>query len=167
MPLTELSKTVRLKIGKWYAKNLLTLDAGYNAEFSHWNAEDNECTVAFTCFDDYPDPRFRHNKDDLETWIIRRFGAMILEDKRKPRNIDLSAASRGMPLRHPLIKKDKRDNPSMADSFKEEYTLSLTKDQLREANSTLVKNNRLRADKVKQSSGYASDIYQLRIGVWS
>lgn len=164
--MTEYSKTVRLRIGKWYAKNLLALDAGYNAEFSHWNAEQNECTVTFTCFDDYPDPRFRHNKDDLLEWVIKRFGSMILEDQRKPRQMDLSAASRGMPLSHPLIKNDKRSNPSMADSFKEEYTLSLTKDQLQEANSTLVKNNRLRADRVKPTSSYTSDIYQLRMGVW-
>ena len=54
----------------------------------------------------------------------------------------------------------------MADSFKEEYTLDLTKAQLQEANSTLVNNNRLRADKVKQTSSYASDIYQLRMGIW-
>jgi hypothetical protein len=145
---------------------LLTLDAGYNAEFSNWNPDGNECTCTFTCFDDYPDPRFRHNKDELFEWVIKRFGAMILEDKRKPRHMDLSAAARGMPLRHPLIKKDKRDNPSMADSFREEYILEMTKKQLEEANSTLVHSTRLIADKVKPTSSYASDIYQLRMGIW-
>lgn len=165
--MTEQSKTVRLRIGKWYAKNLLALDAGYNAEFSHWNEENNECTVTFTCFDEYPDPRFRHTKDELEEWIVRRFGAMILEDRRKPTKLDLSAASKGIPLAHPIIKHDKKDYPSLADSFKEEYIISLTKAQLQEANSTLLpKSNRLRADKVKPTDSYASDIYQLRVGIW-
>ncbi len=164
--MTEQSKTVRLRIAKWYCKNLLTLDAGYNAEFTNWNDEGNEVTATFTCFDDYPDPRFRHNKDELQQWVIKRFGSMIIEDRRKARHLNLSAASRGIPLNHPFIKKDKRSNPSMADSFRDEYILSLTKPQLQEANSTLPKDNRLRADKVKQTSGYESDLYQLRVGIW-
>lgn len=167
--MTEQSKTVRLRIGMWYAKNLLKLDAGYNAEFAHWNADKNECTVTFTCFDDYPDPRFRRNKEELEEWVIRRFGSMIIEDKRRPRNLDLSAASKGIPLGHPMIKEDKKDFPSFADNYKEDYILELTKKQLEEANSTLmnrVHSSRLKYEKVKPTSSYKSDIYQLRMGTW-
>lgn len=122
--------------------------------------------MTLTCFDDYPDSRYRHNKDDLFEYLIKKFGNMIIDDLRKPRNLELSQAARGMPLRHPLIKKDKRDNPSLVDSFKEEYILSLTKNQLQEANSTLDKDNRLRADKVKPTSSYLSDLYELRVGIW-
>lgn len=166
--MTEQSKTVRLRIGKWYAKNLLHIDAGFNAEFSKWNVEGNECTVTFTCFDDYPDSRFRRTKEDLEEWVIKRFGSMILEDKRKPRSLDLSAAAKGLPLTHPIVKKDRKDFPSLQTNFDEEYYLPLTKEQLIEANSTLAASTgtRIKPDNVKKTYGYESDVYNLRMGTW-
>ena len=162
----SISKTVRLRIAQWYAKNLLVIEPGYNVHLEKWNKEKNECTATFTCFSDYPIAKFRKTKEDLEEYIVRRFGSMILEDKRKPSNLDPSAAIKGVPLTHPLLKQDKKDYPSFADNFKEEYYLPLTKSQMLEANSTLLGSKRLRADHIKKSSGYESDIYNLRIGKW-
>ena len=165
--MTELSKTVRLRIGMWYAKNMLQLEQGYNAEFSHWDKQNNECTMTITCFDDYPDPRFRKNKDDLQSYLVRKFGSMIIKDARKPSALQLTMAAKGLPLTHPLLKQDKKDYPSFQDNFKEEYILDLTKAQMREANSTLNNNEgRLKPEKIKQTSDYVSDIYQLRMGIW-
>lgn len=164
--LTEITKTVRLKIAQWYAKNLLVIEPGYNVHLEKWNKEKNECTATFTCFTDYPMPQFRKTKEDLEEYIVRRFGAMILEDKRKPFNLDPSAASKGIPLTHPILKQDKKDYPSYADNFGEEYMLPLTRKQLIEANSTLTNDMRIKPDKIKKTSGYESDIYQLRMGKW-
>jgi hypothetical protein len=166
--MAEHSKTVRLKVAKWYVKNLLKIEQGFNVHFE-WpkGFPDNECLMTMTCFSDYPMPQFRKTKDDLESYLVRKFGNMIIEDGRKPRNMDLSAASKGIPLKHPLLKQDKKDYPSYSDSFKEEYELELTKQELLEANSTFkTQDMRLRADKVKQIAGYESDIYRLRIGKW-
>lgn len=164
--MTEISKTVRLKIAQWYAKNLLVIEPGYNVHLEKWNKEKNECTATFTCFIDYPMPQFRKTKEDLEEYIVRRFGSMIIEDKRKPMQIDLSAASKGIPLTHPILKEDKKDYPSYADNFKEEYCLPLTKAQLLEANSMLETGSRIKSDNIKKRSGYESDIYNLRMGKW-
>jgi hypothetical protein len=164
--MTEHSKTVRLRIAQWYAKNLLVIEPGYNVHLEKWNKEKNECTMTVTCFDDYPMPQFRRTKEDLEEYIVKKFGAMILKDLRRPNNFHLDSASKGIPLKHPLIKQDKKDYPSFQDNFKEEYMLELTKNQLQEANGTLGSTNRLTADKIKQTSGYESDIYRLRMGTW-
>jgi hypothetical protein len=164
--LTEYSKTVRVRIGKWYAKNLLTIDPGFNVHLEKWNKEQNECTLTMTCFDDYPFPKYRKNKDDLELYLVKKFGSMIVEDKRKPVQLDLSAASKGIPLKHPLVLVDKKDYPSLQDNFSEEYFLPLTKKQLREANGTLPRSMRIKPDNVKKTSGYESDVYNVRIGTW-
>lgn len=164
--MTEISKTVRLRIAQWYAKNLLIIEPGYNVHLEKWNKERNECTATFTCFSDYPIAKFRKTKEDLEEYIVRRFGSMILEDKRKPSNLDPSVASKGIPLTHPLLKQDKKDYPSFADNFSEEYTLPLTRIQLIEANSLLSKGMGIKADNIKKTSGYESDVYNLRMGVW-
>ena len=169
--MTEHSITVRLRIAKWYAKNLLVIEPGFNAHLGGWNREDNECTATFTCFDNYPYPPYRRTKEDLEEYVVRRFGSMIIESKRRGRNLDLSSASKGVPLKHPLVLMDKKDYPSMQDNFSEEYLLPLTKEQLIEANSVLVDDNniygrRIKADKIKKTSGYESDIHMVRIGKW-
>lgn len=166
--MTEHSKTVRIKIGKWYAKNMLQIEPGFNAHlvFDKKCPEGNEATLTITCFDDYPFPPYRRTKEDLESYLIRKFGSMILQDRRKPSNLDLSTACKGIPLRHPIMKQDKKDYPSLQDSFEEEYYLPLTKTQLNEANSTLVTNQRILPDHVKKTSGYESDVYMLRMGKW-
>lgn len=164
--MTEYSKTVRIKIAKWYAKNLLTIEPGFNVHLEKWNKANNECTMTVTCFDDYPFPKYRKTKEDLESYLIRKFGSMIIEDRRRGRNLDPSAASKGIPLKHPSVIKDKKDYPSLQDNFKEEYYLPLTKIQMLEANGTLDEINRLKADHIKKTSGYESDIYNLRMGIW-
>jgi hypothetical protein len=164
--LTEHSISVRLKIAKWYAKNLLVIEPGFNAHLEKWNKEDNECTATFTCFDDYPYPLYRRTKEQLEEYVIRRFGSMIIESRRKPSKLVLSSASKGIPLKHPLVLKDKKDYPSMQDNFSEEYILPLTRLQLTEANSLLGSGYRIKPDNIKKTSGYESDVYNLRMGKW-
>jgi hypothetical protein len=164
--MAEHSITVRLKIAKWYAKNLLVIEPGFNAHLEKWNKEDNECTATFTCFDDYPYPLYRRTKEQLEEYVIRRFGSMIIEDRRKPSKLVLSSASKGIPLKHPLVLIDKNDYPSYQDNFSEEYILPLTKIQLREANSLLKKGRRITPEEIKKTSGYESDIYRVRMGKW-
>jgi hypothetical protein len=166
LDMTEITKTVRLRIAQWYAKNLLVIEPGYNVHLEKWNKEKNECTATFTCFSDYPIANFRKTKEDLEEYIVRRFGSMILEDKRKPSNLDPSVASKGVPLNHPLLKQDKKDYPSFSDNYSEEYILPLTKPQLDEANSCMLNGMRIKPDNIKKTSGYESDIYNLRIGKW-
>jgi len=165
--MTEHSITVRLKIAKWYAKNLLVIEPGFNAHLEKWNAENNECTATFTCFDDYPYPLYRRTKEQLEEYVVRRFGSMIIESRRKPVKLDLQSASKGIPLKHPLVLIDKKDYPSLQDNFKEEYYLPLSKAQLTEANSMLgEKSNRIIPDHIKKRSGYESDTRMVRIGKW-
>lgn len=164
--MTEHSITVRLKIAKWYAKNLLVIEPGFNAHLELWNREDNECTATFTCFDDYPYPLYRRTKEQLEEYVVRRFGSMIIEGKRKSRQLALSSASKGVPLKHPIVLMDKKDYPSLQDNFREEYLLPLSKMQLSEANSLLKSGRRIRPDSVKKTSGYESDVYNVRIGKW-
>ena len=166
--MTEHSITVRLRIAKWYAKNLLVIEPGFNAHLEKWNKEDNECTATFTCFDDYPYPLYRRTKEELEEYVVRRFGSMIIEGKRRSRQLALTAASKGVPLKHPIVLMDKKDYPSLQDNFREEYLLPLSKMQLIEANGTLVqtKGMRIKPDNIKKTSGYESDVYNVRIGKW-
>jgi len=90
---------------------------------------------------------------------------MIIEDKRKPRQIDLSASSKELPLTHPHVRADKKDYPSLQDSFDEEYMLDMTKEQLLEANSTLGR-GRLKPDTYIATSSYTADGCRLRMGKW-
>lgn len=151
---------------------MLQIEQGYNAHFDWKNKDEpNECTMTLTCFDDYPYPPYRRTKDDLESYLVRKFGAMIIEDKRKSPWLDLSSASKGLPLTHPIVLKDKKDYPSLNSSFKEEYYLPLTKSQLLEANSTFISfpdqgSERIKPDHIKKRSSYESDIYRLRMGIW-
>lgn len=149
---------------------MLQIEAGYNAHFD-WKEKDepNTCTMTLTCFDDYPYPPYRRTREDLESYLIRKFGSMIIEDKRKPGCLDLRTASKGLPLSHPIVLKDKKDYPSLNSNYEEEYYLPLTRDQLLEANSTLnmlTNGKRLKAEFVKKRSGYESDMYNLRMGTW-
>jgi hypothetical protein len=168
--LTEHSLTVRLRIGKWYAKNLLVIEPGFNAHLERWNSEDNECTATFTCFDDYPYPPYRRNKEQLEEYVVRRFGSMIIEGKRRSRQLALSSASKGIPLTHPIVKKDKKDYPSLSDSYKDSYLLHLSKQDLQNANANLIflrdSSARIRPEKIKPTSSYTSDDFQIRVGKW-
>ena len=170
--MTEHSKTVRIKIGKWYAKNMLQIEPGFNVHiaFDKKCPQQNEANMTITCFDDYPYPPYRRTKEDLESYLVRKFGSMILEDRRRARSLELSSASKGIPLTHPIVKQDKKDYPSMAENFKEEYYLPLSRVQLQEANSTLWLNryepNRIKADHIKKTSGYESDVYKVRMGKW-
>lgn len=148
---------------------MLQVESGFNAHFE-WpeNFPDNECLMTLTCFDDYPYAPLRKDRDDLESYIVRKFGSMIVEGRRKPSKLELSSASKGIPLSHPILKQDKKDYPSFQDNFREEYLLPLTKEQLLEANSTLNEKSatKIKVDNIKKRSGYESDIYNLRVGVW-
>lgn len=147
---------------------MLQIEPGFNVHlaFDKKCQEGNEAILTITCFDDYPFPQYRKTKDDLESYVVRKFGSMILQDRRKPSNLDLSSSCKGIPLKHPMARKDRKEFPSYQDNFNEEYYLPLTKEQLREANSTLVTNQRILPDHIKKISGYESDMYVLRMGKW-
>jgi hypothetical protein len=151
----------------WYAENMLEIEPGFNAHLEKWNEEKNECTMTLTCFDDYPFPEYRRTKDDLQSYLVRKFGSMIIDSRHKSSKLRLEDSAQGIPLKHPSLLRDKKDYPSYSDNFKEEYDLELTKDELLEANGSFrTQYQRLKADKIKQIAGYESDKYHLRMGVW-
>ena len=136
-----------------HLRNYIGQEIGYNAEFQFdYNADIVRAT--FICSDDYAKPEYRHNLDDLKTYIIQRYGAFIIDDNfATPKNYSIDMKKIGEAVTNPLLKQ--RDN------YQDEYTKIVAHDEWQQ-----LKALGFRHEKELQTSSYTKNAYEYRIGLY-
>jgi hypothetical protein len=128
---------------------------GYNVDFT-FDYDKDEVRATFTCSDDFADPTLRHNNEDLEEYIIKRYGAFLIkENQPRPKNFSMDMKKVCEVLTNPQL--NKRDN------YQEEYPKILSNEewtQLKVDCPDIDFENRI------QNASYKKDEYQIRLGLW-
>lgn len=157
----------RLRINKWYAKNLLKIRVGFNAHLTNWNKEGTECDAIFYCFDEFDRKQWNRTKEDLEEYVISHFGANIISDNIQTK-LDFS---QGKPFNtpvetNPFLKAFME--PSARDNYKSSYDIEITKQQLEGINADVRQfyPAEYKDKKVTPIRELANGNYKLRIGQW-
>jgi hypothetical protein len=116
----------------------------------------DEVRATFSCSDDYADIRLCHNADDLEEYIIRRYGAFLVKEGiPNPKNYAMDMKKIAEVLTNPKL--NKRDN------YQDEYPKILTSEEwtkLKQDCPEMEFENRI------QNASYKKDEYQIRLGIW-
>lgn len=134
-------------------------EIGYNVDFQ-FDYNKDEVRATFSCSDDYADITLCHNGDDLEEYIIRRYGAFIIkEDIPNPKNFNISMKKVAEILTNPIL----RQSGSHRDSYKEEYDKLLSKQQWLQLKADCLG---IDYDVSISPTGYESDLYKIRLGLW-
>ena len=140
-----------------HLRNYIKQDIGYDAEFQ-FDYDKDEVRATFTCSDDYADPNYRHTDEELETYIIKKYGAFLVkENLPKPLNFMMDMKKIGEILTNPDLQ------GSHKTSYQDEYEQIIDKPEWIQ----------LRMDKVGISPedtvtrpGYKPDAVRIRFGVW-
>src|SRR5215831_3542227 len=88
-----------------HLRNYIKQEIGYNAEFQ-FNYDNDTVRATFTCSDDYADTNITHNDDDLEAYIIRKYGAFIVKENQAiPLNFAMDMKKIAEVLTNPKLKR--------------------------------------------------------------
>jgi len=138
-----------------HLRNYISQEIGYNVDFQ-FDYDKDEVRATFSCSDDYADIRICHNADDLEAYIIRRYGAFLIKEGiPNPKNFSMDMKKIGEVLTNPQL--NKRDN------YQDEYPKILSNEEwmrLKADCPNIEFENRI------QNASYKKDEYQIRFGVW-
>jgi hypothetical protein len=138
-----------------HIRNYIAQQIGYNVDFQ-FDYEKDEVRATFSCSDDYADPNLCHNADDLEEYIIRRYGAFLIKEGiPNPKNYAMDMKKIAEVLTNPKL--NKRDN------YQDEYPKILTSEEwtkLKQDCPEMEFENRI------QNASYKKDEYQIRLGIW-
>ena len=146
------TKTVTLCRAR-HIRKYIAQEIGYNVEFQ-FDYNTDEVRAVFSCSDDFAQPELRHNADDLEEYIIRRYGAFLVkENLSTPKNFMLDMKKIGEATTNPLL--NKRDN------YQDDYTKIVASQEWE-----LLKALGYRYEKRLTTSSYTKDAYEYRIGIW-
>ena len=146
------SRTVTLCKAK-HLRKYISQEIGYNVDFQ-FDYDADEVRATFSCSDDYADPRLSHNGDDLEEYIIRRYGAFIIKEGiPNPINFAMDMKKIGEVLTNPQL--NKRDN------YQDEYTKVVASEEWER-----LKALGFRYEKRLTTSAYTKDAYEYRMGIW-
>ena len=138
-----------------HIRKYITQEIGYNVEFQ-FDYNVDEVRATFSCSDDYADIKLCHNADDLEEYIVRRYGAFIIkENLSAPKNFDMSMKKIAEVLTNPQLKH--RDN------YQDEYTKILTRPEYFQLKADC---KDIGYDKIVSTSSYSPDTVQIRLGIW-
>jgi hypothetical protein len=138
-----------------HLRNYISQEIGYNVDFQ-FDYDKDEVRATFSCSDDYADIRICHNADDLEAYIIRRYGAFLIKEGiPNPKNFSMDMKKICEVLTNPQL--NNRDN------YQEEYPKILSSEewtQLKADCPNIDFENRI------QNASYKKDEYQIRLGLW-
>jgi hypothetical protein len=138
-----------------HLRGYIAQEIGYNVDFQ-FDYDKDEVRATFSCSDDYADIRLCHNADDLEEYIIRRYGAFLVKEGiPNPKNYAMDMKKIAEVLTNPKL--NKRDN------YQDEYPKILTSDEwakLKQDCPEMEFENRI------QNASYKKDEYQIRLGIW-
>lgn len=138
-----------------HLRNYIAQEIGYNVDFQFDYGKD-EVRATFSCSDDYADPRICHNADDLETYIIRRYGAFLIKDNiPKPKNFAMDMKKICEVTTNPMLQR--RDN------YQDEYEKVLTKPEWEQLKKNIPD---VQYSNKEISYGYYPDNFRIRLGLW-
>jgi hypothetical protein len=138
-----------------HLRNYISQEIGYNVDFQFdYNAD--EVRATFSCSDDYADPRICHNADDLEEYIIRRYGAFLVkENLPTPKNYAMD------------MKKivEVTTNPKLAkrDNYQDFYYKELDKPAWEQLKADIPE---VRFEDRVLNSSWQPEKYRIRLGLW-
>lgn len=136
-----------------HLRSYIAQEIGYNVDFT-FDYDKDEVTATFTCSDDFADPNLRHNSEDLETYIIRRYGAFLLrENLSTPKNFAMDMKKIGEATTNPLLNK--------RDDYQDEYTKVVANEEWQQLRELGFKH-----EKELKTSSYTKPAYEYRIGIW-
>lgn len=148
------SRTVTMCKAK-HLRNYISQEVGYNVDFT-FDYNKDEVHATFTCSDDFADPRLRHNNEDLEEYIIKRYGAFLIrEDQPKPNNFAMDMKKIVEVLTNPKLEH--------RDDYQEERIDILSKPKWLQLKQDC---KGVKFDKRIHTKGYKPDSYQIRMGLW-
>jgi len=138
-----------------HLRNYIAQEIGYNVDFC-FDYDSDEVTATFSCSDDYANPTLCHNADDLEEYIIRRYGAFLIkENQPRPKNYAMDMKKIGEVLTNPQL--NKRDN------YQDYYFKQLEKPDWQQLKMQIP--DIAYEDRILNSS-WEPEKYRIRFGVW-
>lgn len=137
----------------------------------NWNRSGTECDCMFYCSDDFNDPRERKTLEDLDYFIVTKFGASIVHE-----NIPLQKDAKNIRFDEDYkINSIVDGNPIMdlmegtaKTSYKTEYPLIVSKPQLDDINKNLRElfPKQAKDKMIKPVRNIRDNLFELRIGQW-
>lgn len=138
-----------------HLRNYIAQEIGYNVDFC-FDYDKDEVRATFSCSDDYADIRLCHNADDLEEYIVKRYGAFIIkEDIPNPKNYSMDMKKIGEVLTNPKL--NHRDN------YQEEYEKIIDKPDWTNLKQDIPG---IKAEETVIRPEWKPDGYRVRFGVW-
>jgi len=143
-----------------HLRNYIAQEVGYNVDFT-FDYDKDEVKATFTCSDDFADPHIRHNREDLETYIIKRYGAFLVkEDQPKPNNFAMDMKKICEILTNPNLQ------ASQKDSYQVEYEKILDKSDYLQLKKDIPNLPPLHAEDVIIRPDWQPNAYRIRLGLW-
>lgn len=140
-----------------HIRKYITQEIGYNVEFQ-FDYNVDEVRATFSCSDDYADIKLCHNADDLEEYIVRRYGAFIIkENLSAPKNFAMDMKKIGEILTNPNLTGSKKD------SYQDEYEILLTRPEYMQLKADC---NGAVYDSFTSSGSYNGDKFHIKLGLW-
>ena len=152
-----------------HLRKYVNQEPGYNVDFT-FDYTNDVVKATFLCCDDFADPRINHTAEDLEIYIIKKYGAFIISDElHRPTNYDYTQKKVGELAGNPLL----RQSGSKQDSYNEIYSKILLKNEFQQlqrdwinfATPFKMQDTRIKPT-IKPTSTYLSDLYKIDIGLW-
>lgn len=139
----------------------------------NWNKKGTECDCMFYCSDDFMDPAERKTLEDMDYFIVTKFGQYIIRE-----NITPQKAAKNMRFYddyqiHSIVE----GNPAMNElmpgsaktSYKNSYDLTVNRQQLNNINQSLREQFRkiMNDDKkIAPVKKLGNGKYEIKIGQW-
>lgn len=140
-----------------HLRNYIAQEIGYNVEFQ-FDYNIDEVRATFSCSDDYADPMLCHNADDLEEYIIRRYGAFLINDNlTKPKNFAMDMKKIGEVLTNPNLQ------GSHKTSYQDEYEKVIDKPDWLQLKQDIPN---VTAEETIIRPEWRPDGYRIRLGIW-
>lgn len=138
-----------------HLRNYIAQEIGYNVDFQ-FDYNIDEVRATFSCSDDYAEPTLCHNAEDLEEYIIRRYGAFLIKEGiPNPKNFSMDMKKIGEILTNPKL--NKRDN------YQDEYEKVIDKPDWLQIKQDIPD---IKPEKTVTRPEWKPDGYKVRFGVW-
>jgi len=139
-----------------HLRNYIAQEVGYNVDFT-FDYDKDEVRATFTCSDDFADPNLRHTSEDLEEYIIKRYGAFLIkENQPTPKNFPMDMKKIGEILTNPNLK------GSHKDSYQDEYKLVISRPEWMQLKSDI---KDITYERMFPNHDF-HERYILRLGLW-
>jgi len=140
-----------------HLRNYIAQEIGYNVDFQ-FDYDTDEVRATFSCSDDYAEPTLCHNGDDLEEYIIRRYGAFLIKEGiPNPENFAMNMKKIGEILTNPKLTGNHKT------SYQDEYEKVIDKPEWTQIKKDIPN---IKAEDTIIRPEWRPDGYRVRFGVW-